>query len=146
MTSDIPYDSATFDAVLVVDVLEHVDDPSHLIAEIARVLRPGGRFVGFVPIEGESRSLYALFRKLLGDDLYVRTKHHVQAYSYAELARLIETHFEFADVSHAYHALGHLMDAAFLRRQACRGSRTSGGVRTSTMPRRPRRIASSRLR
>lgn len=113
MTRDIPYADATFDAVLVVDVLEHVDDPAHLIAEMARVLKPTGRFVGFVPIEGEPRSLYSLYRSLLGQDLYVRTKHHVQAFTYAELSRLIESRFELADVSHAYHVLGHVMDATF---------------------------------
>lgn len=113
MTQDIPYDDATFDAVLVVDVLEHVEDPEHLIAEIARVLKPTGRFVGFVPVEGEPRSAYSLYRSLLGDDLYLRTKHHVQAYTFAGLARLIETRFELVDVSHAYHAFGHLMDATF---------------------------------
>ncbi len=113
MTRDIPYADGSFDAVLVVDVLEHVDDPAHLIAEMARVLRPGGRFVGFVPIEGERRSLYTLYRGLLGDDLYLRTKHHVQAFSHADIANLIGSRFELADVTHAYHVLGHVMDATF---------------------------------
>jgi SAM-dependent methyltransferase len=113
MENDIPYADGTFDAVLVVDVLEHVPDPAHTVAEIARVLKPDGRFVGFVPIEGEPRSAYALYRKLLGADLYERTKHHVQAYTHAGLVALLEEHFELVDVSHAYHAIGHLMDATF---------------------------------
>jgi len=113
MTRDIPYDDATFDAVLVVDVLEHVDDPEHLIGELSRVLKPGGRFVGFVPIEGERRSLYTLYRSLLGEDLYVRTKHHVQSFTYEQLVRLLESRFDLADISHAYHVLGHVMDATF---------------------------------
>ncbi len=65
MTRDIPYADATFDAVVVVDVLEHVPEPEHMVAEIARVLKPDGRFVGFVPIEGEPRSAYAVYRRLL---------------------------------------------------------------------------------
>jgi SAM-dependent methyltransferase len=110
---DIPYEDGSFDAVLVVDVLEHVDDPAHLVAEIARVLRPGGRFVGFVPVEGEPRSLYTLYRALLGQDLYVRTKHHVQAFTHDDLATLFATRFDVVDVNHAYHVLGHVMDATF---------------------------------
>jgi SAM-dependent methyltransferase len=113
MTRDIPYPDATFDAVLVVDVLEHVDDPEHTLDEITRVLKPDGRFVGFVPVEGEPRSLYTLYRGLLGDDLYVRTKHHVHAFRYRELVDLLESRFELADTSHAYHVLGHAMDATF---------------------------------
>jgi SAM-dependent methyltransferase len=113
MDRDIPYADETFDAVLVVDVLEHVNDPAHLVSEIARVLKPDGRFVGFVPIEGEPRSLYTLYRGLLGDDLYLRTKHHVQAYTFDGISDLLGTRFDFSDVTHAYHALGHAMDATF---------------------------------
>lgn len=113
MERDIPYADGSFDAVLVVDVLEHVDDPAHLVSEIARVLKPDGRFVGFVPIEGEKRSLYTLYRGLLGEDLYARTKHHVQAFSHADMAGLLGRHFDVSDVTHAYHVLGHLMDATF---------------------------------
>jgi SAM-dependent methyltransferase len=110
---DIPYDDATFDAVLVVDVLEHVDDPMHVVNEIARVLKPTGRFVGFVPVEGEPASLYTIFRALLGQDLYLRTKHHVQAFTHADIARLLGDRFTVEDVSYAYHVLGHVMDATF---------------------------------
>jgi len=94
MTADIPY-------------------ADHLVREIVRVLKPGGRFVGFVPIEGEPRSLYAFYRRLLGDDLYVRTKHHINAFTYADVARLLEGRFEIADTSYIYHWLGHAMDATF---------------------------------
>lgn len=34
---------ASIDAVLLMDILEHVSHPAQLIAEAARVLRPGGR-------------------------------------------------------------------------------------------------------
>lgn len=113
MTNDLPYDDATFDAVLVVDVLEHVPDPEHLILEIVRVLKADGRLVGFVPIEGEPLSLYAFYQKLLGKDLYVRTKHHINAFTHADVARLLAGRFDMVDTSHAYHLLGHAMDATF---------------------------------
>jgi SAM-dependent methyltransferase len=39
----IPVDDASFDVVLCIQVLEHVDDPSQGIRELHRVTRPGGR-------------------------------------------------------------------------------------------------------
>lgn len=38
----LPFPGASFDLVYCCDVLEHVDDLRHVIAETARVLRPGG--------------------------------------------------------------------------------------------------------
>ena len=40
----VPFEDASFDAVCAMDFLEHVDDPSRVVAEAARVLRPGGLF------------------------------------------------------------------------------------------------------
>ncbi len=77
------------------------------------MLKPGGRLVAFVPIEGEKRSLYALYRKVLGEDLYVETKHHVNAFTYQEVTRLLSDRFTVVDNSYIYHWLGHAMDATF---------------------------------
>lgn len=41
----LPYDPLAFDAVVCVDVLEHVADLTRVLAEVARVLRPGGLFL-----------------------------------------------------------------------------------------------------
>lgn len=45
----LPFPPAAFDAVLCGDVLEHVADPEQVLAEIARVLRPGGPFLYDTP-------------------------------------------------------------------------------------------------
>ena len=40
----LPFEDATFDAVVATAVLGETPDPARAIAEVARVLRPGGRF------------------------------------------------------------------------------------------------------
>lgn len=45
MGEALPYDDASFDAVVCVDVLEHVSDLHMVLAQIARTLRPGGLFL-----------------------------------------------------------------------------------------------------
>jgi ubiquinone/menaquinone biosynthesis C-methylase UbiE/DNA-binding transcriptional ArsR family regulator len=42
---ELPLESASLDLALVVHLLHHVADPSAALAEVARVLRPGGRLV-----------------------------------------------------------------------------------------------------
>jgi SAM-dependent methyltransferase len=41
--------SSSFDSVLLSDVLEHIAEPRNLLQELARVLRPQGTLVVFVP-------------------------------------------------------------------------------------------------
>jgi 2-polyprenyl-6-hydroxyphenyl methylase/3-demethylubiquinone-9 3-methyltransferase len=40
----LPFEHDSFDVVCAMDFLEHVEDPRRVIAEAARVLRPGGKF------------------------------------------------------------------------------------------------------
>ncbi len=45
----LPFPDATFDVVITSEVLEHITDDTAAIREMARVLRPGGRFAASVP-------------------------------------------------------------------------------------------------
>lgn len=47
--SHIPFPDATFDTVLCTEVLEHSPEPAALIAEMERVLKPGGLLIATVP-------------------------------------------------------------------------------------------------
>jgi SAM-dependent methyltransferase len=46
---DLPLEDRTFDLVLCTEVLEHLPDPRPAMAEMRRVLRPGGRLIVTVP-------------------------------------------------------------------------------------------------
>ncbi len=45
----LPFDDASFDAAVLKDVLEHVQEPVALVREVRRVLRPGGRVFASSP-------------------------------------------------------------------------------------------------
>jgi SAM-dependent methyltransferase len=49
--TNLPMDEGTFDAVVCVHVLEHIDDDVTAMAEILRVLRPGGWSLINVPLD-----------------------------------------------------------------------------------------------
>jgi len=74
-------ESARFDLVFAVDVLEHVDDVQRTIAAIARVLAPGGG-LGFLT---HNRTPQA-FLDLIWDEEYVR---HSMPQGFHEFARFI---------------------------------------------------------
>ena len=45
----LPFDDESFDAIVAGELFEHLQFPDALVAEIGRVLRPGGVLVGSVP-------------------------------------------------------------------------------------------------
>jgi SAM-dependent methyltransferase len=111
--ASLPYEPETFDAVVMVDVLEHFVDPVAALHAARRVLRSRGRLISFTPLEGQPFSFYRLYRRFFGDDLYVRTKEHIQAYSEKRIRNLLGREFAVTDCAYAYHLFGHVMDATF---------------------------------
>ncbi len=45
----IPINTASVDSILCTDVLEHISNPDHLFAEMARIIKPGGHMILTVP-------------------------------------------------------------------------------------------------
>jgi SAM-dependent methyltransferase len=107
----LPYEPGTFDAVVLFDILEHVPDPAAVLARARQVLRPDGVLVSFAPLEDQRPSFYRMYRRILGDDLYVETKEHVNAFSEAGIRRLVASGFSICDETFAYHCAGQFMDA-----------------------------------
>lgn len=110
-SAPLPFDADTFDAVISCDVLEHVDSIERSLDEIRRVLRPGGSFIGFVPMEG-GLGPHGLFR-LVNKNIYRDTKDHNHAYTHHELRSAFASRFRIARLAYSYHALGGTLDALF---------------------------------
>ena len=56
---NLPFDDETFDRVLLVTTICFVDDPARCVAEVRRVLSPGGCIViGFIDKNSQLRKLY----------------------------------------------------------------------------------------
>lgn len=65
----IPYQNESFDAVLCLWVLEHLQHPDEVLREIHRVLKPGGSFIFCTP---NHLSAIVTVRKMLGSGIGVK--------------------------------------------------------------------------
>ena len=95
----LPYPDGTFDCVIASEVLEHIPDDEAAIAELVRVLRPGGTLAVTVP-----RWLPERICWLLSDSYHANEGGHVRIYRAGEL----RTKVEARDVrfTHSQHAHG----------------------------------------
>ena len=110
----LPARDGEFDAVLLLDVLEHVDDPAGMLAEIRRVLAPGGILHAHVPCEGDPRSPW---RWLPGQRSARAWKRrfggHVQHFRRRDLlAQIDATGFEILRERGSLHLIGAIADVA----------------------------------
>jgi SAM-dependent methyltransferase len=71
----LPVPGASVDRVIAAEVLEHIPDDAAALAEIARVLRPGGRVAVTVPRYGPERICWAL-----SDAYHANEGGHVRIY------------------------------------------------------------------
>ncbi len=81
----LPFDNGSFDVVVAGEMLEHVRAPDEVVAEVRRVLRPGGTFAGSVPnaYRFQSRLLFLAGRPPETDPT------HLHMYSPAALEALL---------------------------------------------------------
>jgi SAM-dependent methyltransferase len=98
----LPFPDHTFDVVITSEVLEHIQDDVTAIAEMVRVLKPGGRFAATVP---------AWFPEVVNwklSDEYHAPKSpggHVRIYTRTELSAKLRTAGLAVDGHHRAHAL-----------------------------------------
>jgi SAM-dependent methyltransferase len=80
------FPDASFDRVLFVDAVEHVRDPPKVLAEAARVLRPGGRLM--LTVANRDGLNQRLSRKL-GTGQFVTNYQHIHEFSWPETQSML---------------------------------------------------------
>lgn len=89
-----PWGTATFDAVVAGEVIEHVIDTDHLLRETSRVLRPGGILVITTPnlASFENRVRLLLGRYPMWMDCQIQGSGHLRYYTPGVLRCQLEQH------------------------------------------------------
>ena len=94
----LPYPDGTFDAVIASEILEHIPDDDAAIAELIRVLRPGGTLAVTVP-----RWLPERICWLLSDEYHANEGGHIRIYRADELrSTLVAGGLRFTGSRHAH--------------------------------------------
>jgi SAM-dependent methyltransferase len=100
LSESLPYADASFDGVLLNEVIEHVGDDRQTLREALRVTKPGGRIVVFAPnrfYPFETHGIYLGKRYVFGniplvnylpDPLRNRLVPHARAYTKARLEKI----------------------------------------------------------
>lgn len=102
----LPVASESYDAVVVLDVLEHLPDPQAALHEVQRVLKPGGVLHLFCPLEGDLRNLHGVLHRL-GWRSKEKLIGHIQHFTEDDLLANLER----ADLHEtATHWSGHLVN------------------------------------
>jgi ubiquinone/menaquinone biosynthesis C-methylase UbiE len=83
----IPFPKNYFDALTMYDVLEHVEDQLACLKEAKRVLKPGGVFHLFLPLDGQTGTIYALL-KTIGWKSKIKFTGHTIAYTDKDALRI----------------------------------------------------------
>ncbi len=92
MGEDLPVQTASFDTVLLLDVLEHVADERRIIKELARVVQPGGTLILSVPHRGWLASLDA-------QNLYDDVRQHLPWFPARPDERGYHRHYSLNDMT-----------------------------------------------
>lgn len=97
---DLPYADGTFDFVIASEILEHVPEDDRAIAELIRVLKPGGRLAVTVP-----RWLPEKVCWMLSDSYHANEGGHIRIYRADQLRDKVTARGLRFDHGHHAHAL-----------------------------------------
>lgn len=80
--TELPFPDAHFDAVISFETLEHLHEQEQMLAQIRRVLKPGGFFI----VSSPNKEVYSDRRNFVNE-------FHVKELYFSELGELLDRHF-----------------------------------------------------
>jgi SAM-dependent methyltransferase len=86
---ELPFEPGSFDVVVAGETIEHLPYPAIFLEEVRRVLRPGGRFIGYVP----NAYRYRARLDVLCGRPFDRDPTHLHHFSLDALRALFSRHF-----------------------------------------------------
>jgi len=100
-SQNIPFESESFDCVIMTEVLEHLSDEELelTLVEVRRVLKPNGRFLGTVPAD-ENLELNKVVCPFCGKVFH--RWGHMQSFSKERLYKLLAGKFSRVSISRHY--------------------------------------------
>jgi len=106
-----PWGDNFFDAILIFDVLEHVDSVEKTLEEIKRVLKDGGVFYAFIPCEGDPLSIWYNLRHFKSlDKLTFKYAGHINRYSKKKWLEIFKRfNFSVTNLYYGEHFFGQLV-------------------------------------
>jgi len=83
----LPYDDESFDAIFIIDVLEHILDIETLLEEVSRVLKPGGHLL--ITTSQLTRLKLFIIALISLDKYFYPTSPHIRYFTRNSLASLL---------------------------------------------------------
>ncbi|EKD42975.1 MAG: hypothetical protein ACD_72C00515G0005 [uncultured bacterium] len=119
----LTYADQSFDLVLILDVLEHVESPEAMVSEVKRVLKSNGLFFTFIPCEGDYTNFIFWLQKFgLLKNITRQCAGHINQWSRKKWITLIESlGLKKVKVNYSEHIIGQFLIVftfIMLRRQA----------------------------
>lgn len=98
--SDIPFKEHYFDKVICSQILEHLDNPSEVVAEVYRIVKPGGTVIVSVPCEGIVTGVKKIFVKIGLFRLFFpnlepgTSAWHIQSFNKKTICKILNNYFK----------------------------------------------------